>query len=445
MSISKSELDNQIDELEQRAERLKSIVDLAPRAFVVEFAGTPKSGKSTSVEAIRHFFRRKGFRVHVLTERASLCPIPMKGHLFFNTWCATTMLAELLENIETDTDIIIADRGLFDALIWFRLQLERGELSTDEVKHIENFLLMDRWRDLFDLVAVMSASSKTALNREDSQRITRQTGSVMNPPVLNALSRAVEEATNLYKSKFKNFVLKNTDGGHVRLTNAELASEILDVFEEFVNPEIFVVPKSKLEKLLKKSQYSFIEGEQGEMLSAIESSGEFRRRAEVENNDEFIQIVSCGVLIHNGRVFLFYRQDKNPKSSLYGMSTIWQGTHVKKLDNRSPIEMTKLALQRRIAESLFISRKIDSQYVGYTWSDDSAQAMKHLGLIHAVHVKSGDLADSMKKKEFRKTRGYNMTGDFVSISELDKTKDEIDLEPWSRNLLEAIKEEDIQL
>jgi pantothenate kinase len=90
--------DNQemVRALEQRLATLKSTLSYAHRAFVIEFAGTPKSGKSTSVEAIRHFFARNGFRVHVLAERAAVCPIPMKGHLFFNTWCASSMLAELL-------------------------------------------------------------------------------------------------------------------------------------------------------------------------------------------------------------------------------------------------------------------------------------------------------------------------------------------------------------
>ena len=114
----------------------------------------------------------------------------MKGHLFFNTWCATTMLAELLENVDTTTDIIIADRGLFDALIWFQTQAERGELSPKELTDIENFLLMDRWKDLFDLVAVLRATAETALQRENDQRITNRDGSIMNTSMLETLSNA---------------------------------------------------------------------------------------------------------------------------------------------------------------------------------------------------------------------------------------------------------------
>src|SRR5216683_4994914 len=135
-----AEFEQLVNRLEKQAEKVRSMLDLAHRAFVIEFAGTPKSGKTTAVEAIRHFLSRQGFRVYVLAERAAVCPIPMKGHLFFNTWCASTMLAELLANVETETDIIIVDRGLFDALVWLTLQRQRHELTADEAQVIEAFL-----------------------------------------------------------------------------------------------------------------------------------------------------------------------------------------------------------------------------------------------------------------------------------------------------------------
>src|SRR3954466_4175 len=154
--MSPEELDKQVEKLEARAKAIHdNLLSFASRAFVIEFAGTPKSGKSTSVEAIRHFFTRMGFRVHVLAERAAVCPIPMKGHLFFNTWCAASMLAELLANVETEPDIILVDRGIFDALVWLVLQEQRGELTAAEARAIEAFLLLDRWRSLIDLAIVM--------------------------------------------------------------------------------------------------------------------------------------------------------------------------------------------------------------------------------------------------------------------------------------------------
>src|SRR6266851_888397 len=158
-----AEFEQLVNRLEKQAEKVRSMLDLAHRAFVIEFAGTPKSGKTTAVEAIRHFLSRQGFRVYVLAERAAVCPIPMKGHLFFNTWCASSMLAELLAHVETATDVLIVDRGIFDALVWLTLQEKRKELNATEARTIESFLLLARWRNLIDLVVVMSVSAEDSL------------------------------------------------------------------------------------------------------------------------------------------------------------------------------------------------------------------------------------------------------------------------------------------
>ena len=441
--MSKQEtIDGQIVGLQKRATKLHSIIELAPRAFVVEFAGTPKSGKSTSVEAIRHFFKRFGFGVHVLSERAAQCPIPMKGHLFFNTWCATTMLAELLENVDTKTDIIIADRGLFDALIWFQTQFKRGELSGDELKHIENFLLMDRWKNLFDLVAVLRASATTAINRENAHRITKRTGSIMNMSMLATLSEGVDDAVKLYGNAFNNVIVMETDDGDVRSVNANLLSQILDRFESFVNPEVLVVPRNALNNLLSANSCAFTPNPAIEQIcKIIETKGQYRRRTEVEPDRNFVQIVPCGVLLHEGQVFLFQRHDRNPKSHLYGKSTIWQGCHVvRTYDEQQSMSTILAALQARISQSLYISRKLQSDFVGYTWDNSERGDGRHLGLIYRMDIKSPELADSLKKKEFRRSRGHTLVGGFRKIEELKSNMDEVDLEPWSRAIINGYGE-----
>jgi hypothetical protein len=233
------------EQIETLASRAQSIHDnllrFASRAFVIEFAGTPKAGKSTSVEAIRHLFARHDFRVHVLIERASVCPIPMKGHLFFNTWCASTMLAELLANVDTETDIVIVDRGVFDALVWLTMQRQRHEVTDPEARKIGGFLLLDRWRTLIDLAVVMNVSPKEAIARENSQRISRKLGSIMNPEVLKNISQAVDRAVKEYGSKFGSIIKYETSGRDVKASNVGLADKILNQLEVFLNPKILVM------------------------------------------------------------------------------------------------------------------------------------------------------------------------------------------------------------
>ncbi len=100
------------------------------------------------------------------------------------------MLAELIANVDTETDLIIVDRGLFDALVWLTMQRQRGELTADEAQTIEAFLLLDRWRTLVDLTVVMNVSAEDAMTRENSHRISNRPGSIM----IRAASQGIKYA-----------------------------------------------------------------------------------------------------------------------------------------------------------------------------------------------------------------------------------------------------------
>lgn len=80
----------------------------------------------------------------------------MKGHFFFNTWTTGTMLAGLLDAVDRDYDLIILDRGLFDALIWLEMQREQGQVSKHEAKAFQDFVLLGRWRKLTDATLVIN-------------------------------------------------------------------------------------------------------------------------------------------------------------------------------------------------------------------------------------------------------------------------------------------------
>src|SRR5437868_1836171 len=119
-------------QLQLRAERAAEQFALTSRKpIVIEFAGLPKAGKTTTLSALQAFLRRCGFRVEIVVERASVCPIRDKKHANFNVWTAATTLAKILEKTQNppcadDPHILILDRGIFDSLCWLAL-MERLE------------------------------------------------------------------------------------------------------------------------------------------------------------------------------------------------------------------------------------------------------------------------------------------------------------------------------
>ena len=359
---------------------------------------------------------------------------PMKGHLFFNTWCAASMLAELLENVDTDMDIIIVDRGIFDALVWLTLQAQRGELTKTEQETIEKFLLLGRWRSLIDLAVVMRVDSGKAMEREVAQRITNKTGSVMNPAVLERITAAVKDAITNYGNAFNRVIDQDTtDSPCVRQSNVELAQKILNALEDFANPEILVVPRAELEKLPLSDGGAFSAQSMELLKKCLAEHSTYLHRAEAEANTSFVQIVASGVLTHDEQVFIFQRKDADPKSKLYGRTTIWQGTHVARSPDREGVPLLESALMARLTRSLFLSREFKTAPIGYCWDKSNESSAKHFGVLFKIDIDNPYTADDLRKKEFRKSRGrgHDLIGQFTDWSEVERREDDLSLEPWS--------------
>jgi predicted ATPase len=92
---------------------------------VIEFAGAPKAGKTTTLSTLQAFLKRCGFKVEVVIERASVCPIRDKKHANFNIWTACTTLAQILEKTQhqhernphpDSPEVLILDRGFLTRL-----------------------------------------------------------------------------------------------------------------------------------------------------------------------------------------------------------------------------------------------------------------------------------------------------------------------------------------
>ena len=119
--------------------KLKKVLsDNSP--YVIEFTGTPRTGKTSLINNLKDFFKKKGFVVEVLEEfttsekyKKEIYPtLKDKYKNIVNTEIPKYVLKQLEESIERKPDIIIIDRSLFDRLIWVdRLYLKNG-MSEEE-------------------------------------------------------------------------------------------------------------------------------------------------------------------------------------------------------------------------------------------------------------------------------------------------------------------------
>ena len=242
--------DSDHEELRERARGVLEALRAPARPVFVEFAGTPKSGKSTCIEIVRHFFRRLDYKVLAPAEGASRrTPYYLKDDLIaFNTWSASYALMHVLEGLHGSDqyDLAILDRGLFDALAWFELLASRDEISSDVRDQVQSFLQIEYWRSAIDAVLLFTTDAETAMARENSDKLISEHGQAMNPEFLADLNGAYGRVRTKYADQFSRFEIINTgkkgkkgaEGAEdAEDTSPEATAEhvtniILDVFEK---------------------------------------------------------------------------------------------------------------------------------------------------------------------------------------------------------------------
>ena len=206
------------------------------RPVFVEFSGTPKSGKSTCIDIVSHFFRRVGFNVLAPTEGASKrTPYYLRNDLVaFNTWSASYALTHILEGLHHSDryHLAILDRGLFDALAWFQLLDSNRQISGEERETIQNFISLEKWRSVIDAVFLFTADPATSMDRENADKLIDEPGRAMNPDFLDSLNRAYSEVRNAFGGEFKitDIDTSKNENTTAQSTAAQVADSILDLF-----------------------------------------------------------------------------------------------------------------------------------------------------------------------------------------------------------------------
>ena len=206
------------------------------RPVFVEFSGTPKSGKSTCIDIVSHFFRRVGFNVLAPTEGASKrTPYYLRQDLVaFNTWSASYALTHIIEGLHHSDryHLAILDRGLFDALVWFQLLENDEQISGGERTTIHNFLLVEKWKSVIDAVFLFTADPATSLERENADKLIDEPGRAMNPDFLDKLNKAYAEVREAYGQEFKITEIDTSKTGNTTpsSTASQVADRILDLF-----------------------------------------------------------------------------------------------------------------------------------------------------------------------------------------------------------------------
>jgi predicted ATPase/predicted NUDIX family phosphoesterase len=422
-------------ELQKQAEKLLQVLQRqARRPYVVELTGTPKSGKTTSLATLQAFFKQCGYRVQVQKERAGDCPLPMKGHFFFNAWTTATMLAEVIAAVETRVDIIFLDRAFFDALIWLELQFRRGQVSADESRTFSDFVLLERWRSLVDVTILMTAEPSVALKRENQNAIVPREGSVMNADALNDFNSVLADVRATHLDKFS-FIDVDSSNSDIVSANKLIAEQILRHLEAWADPPVAVVARAEVEQLFGKNVLISDQDRVGIAWQTLAQGAKPMQRSRAELSCDVVQLISCGICLSAGAALVLQRSVDDEKTGVYGPYTLWKGCHLEMKDESTPtVEVAMSSLKSRLESELHLKELPVPVPLALAWDPNMAAESNHLGLLFALKIDSDPVIKSFKTKEFRRgARGHKLVGRLATGAELEA--DLAKFESWSAALI----------
>ncbi len=429
-------------DLQRAAEQLAIEFRAAKRPpLVVEFAGVPKAGKTSTLNHVYAFLRRCGFKCEVVVERASVCPIRDKRHFNFNVWTACTTLSQLLDKTqnpprEDDPDILFLDRGIFDAVCWLTLLERLGRITPEDRAKADAFLLIEDWTARISGVIAMSTTPEDALSREQGVLpVEGSGGSIMNSTVLRQMGSVIGSRARELGAQFRIFSVDTSSQeyrGNQEQTCKDVAQKILIWISESIEEKILSAPReyfslaNKIVATREKAQ---------ELINTFEDKGDFKPRKRVESDTTRIQPLPI-VVVRNrsGHILRLVRKERETSNKLHKKITVWAGGHVRREDGPEGKDSIVTGARRELQEELRIQATLDRLcLIGAVYVPASGSTQKHMAFVYEWRAETDDVEVALCNGEFMERHGASLQGNFLPANEIAEEQDE--LEEWSKEIL----------
>lgn len=136
---------------------------------VIEFTGIPNSGKTTLIHRIkRELPKNYGITVQVQREDAEIVPVEIPKKTWDrNVWITFGQLQSIVQAYHSPADIVLLDRGLFDAMFWAKFMLDQNTATSKQSEGVISILdQMYKNLDFYpDYLFLIDTSVEEALRR----------------------------------------------------------------------------------------------------------------------------------------------------------------------------------------------------------------------------------------------------------------------------------------
>lgn len=219
--------------------KLKSVLS-KKKPYVIEFTGTPRTGKTSLINNLKDFFKKKGFRVCIIEEfttslkyKTQIYPIlKNKSKNVVNTEIPKYVLKDLNDAINSKYDVIIVDRSLFDRLIWVdRLFLKKG-MSDDEYNEYKSTYI-PLIKEKINIIVSLYTDSLTCLKRDYHANLSLENRTFLNEDNVNEYNKSLLNMEKLSIKENINFKMFDTTNKNQREISFEVIDSILSDMKKY--------------------------------------------------------------------------------------------------------------------------------------------------------------------------------------------------------------------
>ncbi|MDL2236417.1 hypothetical protein LJC56_01080 [Christensenellaceae bacterium OttesenSCG-928-K19] len=416
------------------------------RPIVIEFSGSPKSGKTSCINSLELFLKRNGFKVSIIHELASISPIDDKESPAFNIWTACMSLSEMLAILENEVaksncDVLLIDRGIFDALCWFNWLSLNQKIDRDQKKLIDNFLLIDDFAKRIDIVFSFCVNPEISIKREYANLLTNKLGTIMNEEVLTEYLESIKLTIKKRRKHFHKVLEIDTsdmdqDNVGEKVTNLTLET-LKDLLMERIGYIAFT-PSLK-NQLLTKAVHTY-----NEIKSCI-SDIKFDFRSDIENNGSALQFIPILVLTNSAKNKILTVK-KSPKaitadSPEKDKLLIYVGGHSRnedatQKDSKNFLAVCRTTLGREMKEEIGIRLSLDDIIPFAIYTPTSSKSKQHIAICFVKEIDTNSVKLTLDPNELVQNRGTSKSGQFLDISYLQNNINELDT--WGVEILDYV-------
>lgn len=214
-------------------QRLKALVTLS-KPFVIEFSGTPRTGKTTLINNLYDFFKKGGFDVSLIEEFTTSKyykenlknKFDKMGLADGNIAIIEEVYKQLQNAISSGKEIILIDRSINDRQIWNYRRFARGDMTEEQY-----LATRDKYsqisKQLIDFLVITYADSLVSLRRDYSSSLALEKRSFLNQENIDEYNSCLNLLQNLFKNSVDSYALFDTSYISMNDTSIEVTSRLL--------------------------------------------------------------------------------------------------------------------------------------------------------------------------------------------------------------------------